>query len=167
MTAWRQENKGRNAIGLMLLAFFAMLVVLVPRESHAGVTERVVTDRFTGLAIRGYDPVAYFTDSAPVLGDEGFEASENGAIWRFRNDRDRAIFKANPEIYGPQFGGYDPVDLARGKIVAGRPLIWLVLGQRLYLFSRPENRDRFVADPTRLAEAMKNWPGLSDTMVDY
>jgi hypothetical protein len=167
MTAWRQENKGWPTAALVFAAFFALSSAIHPDIARAAATERVVVDRFTGVAIGGYDPVAYFTDQVAELGLQQFEASQGGAVWRFHNDRNRAAFLANPEIYGPQFGGYDPVDLARGKIVAGRPVIWLVSGERLYLFNRIENRDAFAADPTRLAEAAEKWPALSASLADY
>ena len=109
-------------------------------------------NRYTGLAIEGFDPVAYFVDARPVVGLPDFEASEAGAVWRFRNEGNRASFVAHPEIYGPQFGGYDPIDLARGVTVAGNPRFWLISGQRLYLFGREENRDAFAADPARLLQ---------------
>ena len=57
-----------------------------------------------------------------------FEASQAGAVWRFRNEGNRASFVAHPEIYGPQFGGYDPIDVARGVTVAGNPRFWLIVG---------------------------------------
>ncbi len=130
-------------------------------------TQRVVINRFTGLAIEGYDPVAYFVDARPEVGLEGFEASAAGAVWRFRNEGNRADFVAHPEIYGPQFGGYDPVDVARGVTVAGNPRFWLVSGQRLYLFSREESRDSFAADPARvLREANMRWPALEQGLAD-
>lgn len=131
-------------------------------------TERVIVNRYSGLAIDGFDPVAYFTDHAALRGDPAVEASAGGAVWRFRNEGNRAAFQANPEIYGPRFGGYDPVDVARGKAVAGWPTLWLVAGDRLYLFSRAENRAAFAADPDgtrRAAEA--RWPELRDTLSDY
>ncbi len=126
-----------------------------------------MVNRYSGLAIEGFDTVAYFTDSLAAKGSSDFEAREAGAIWRFRNAGNRASFVAHPEIYGPQFGGYDPVDLARGKIVAGRPDVWLTFGNRLYLFSRSENRDVFVADKTRLEEATTKWPPLRSALADY
>ena len=85
-----------------------------------------------------------------MIGLPDFEASQAGAVWRFRNEGNRASFVAHPDIYGPQFGGYDPVDLARGVTVAGNPRFWLVTGERLYLFGREESRDAFAADPARL-----------------
>lgn len=139
----------------------AILVSVAPWPSRAGTTERVVVNRFTGLAINGFDPVAYFVDSRPVRGLPDFEAGLLGAVWRFRNEGNEASFLAHPEVYGPQFGGYDPIDLARGVILAGNPLFWLISGQRLYLFAREDHRDAFAADPERfLSEADKRWPAL-------
>ncbi len=134
--------------------------------ARAATTERVVVDRYTGLALDGFDPVAYFTDARPLAGRPGFEVFEAGAIWRFRNEGNRAFFLAHPEIYGPQFGGYDPTDVARGVAVAGSPKVWLVAGQRLFLFGSTESRDAFAADPARFArQASKRWPGLKQTLA--
>ena len=134
--------------------------------AQAATTERVVVDRYTGLALGGFDPVAYFTDAQPLAGQPGFEASEAGAVWRFRNEGNRAFFVANPEIYGPQFGGYDPTDVARGIAVAGNPRFWLVAGQRLFLFGGAKSRDAFAADPARFArEAGQRWPGVRETLA--
>ena len=107
-------------------------------------------NRYTGLAIEGFDPVAYFTDATRrAAACRISRRREAGAVWRFRNEGNRASFVAHPEIYGPQFGGYDPIDLARGVTYAGNPRFWLIAGQRLYLFGREENRDAFAADPAR------------------
>ena len=104
----------------------------------AATTERVVVNRYSGLAIEGFDPVAYFTDPGRSRACRISRLREAGAVWRFRNEGNRASFVAHPEIYGPQFGGYDPVDLARGVTYAGNPRFWVVTGQRLYLFGREE-----------------------------
>jgi hypothetical protein len=138
----------------------------LPSAAQAATTERVIVNRFSGLAIEGFDPVAYFTDSRPEVGVADFEASEAGAVWRFRNEGNRASFVAHPDIYGPQFGGYDPTDVARGVTVAGNPMFWLISGQRLYLFGREQTRDAFAADPQRLLrEARQRWPGLEETLA--
>ena len=101
-----------------------------------------------------------------MAGQPGFEVSEAGAVWRFRNEGNRAFFLAHPEIYGPQFGGYDPTDLARGVTRAGNPQVWLIMGQRLFLFGRAESRDAFAADPARFVrEAKARWPGLQQTLA--
>jgi hypothetical protein len=127
----------------------------------AGASERLVVDRFTGLAIGGFDPVAFFTDARPMSGEPDFELMQGGAVWRFCNEGNRAAFVAHPEVYGPQFGGFDPVDVARGVAYPGTPLYWLVSGSRLYLFGRAESRDAFAAAPAAvLREARKRWPEL-------
>ena len=148
------------------MAIFALLAgafgaLCLDLTALASTTERVVVNRYTGLAIEGFDPVAYFTDAVAAQGAPDFEASEAGAVWRFRNEGNRASFVAHPEVYGPQFGGYDPVDLGRGVTYAGNPRLWLVAGQRLYLFGREENRDAFAAEPARfLKDATTRWPVL-------
>ena len=132
----------------------------------AATTERIVTNRFSGLAIEGFDPLSYFVDGRPEVGLPEFEAAQGGAVWRFRNEGNRASFVEHPEIYGPQFGGYDPVDLARGVTVAGNPLFWLVAGNRLYLFGREETRDAFAANPAPyLKEAKSRWPVLKEQLA--
>jgi hypothetical protein len=174
MTAPRQERNGGRpgiafiaALASLLLQAGLLLQAALPSAVQGSTTERVIVNRFSGLAIEGFDPVAYFTDGEAVLGHEQFEASQAGAVWRFRNEGNRASFVAHPEIYGPQFGGYDPVDLARGVTVAGNPRFWLVSGQRLYLFSREPNRDAFTADSARvLRDALKRWPGIEQTLAE-
>ena len=174
MTVQRQERNGpRLRTGFRpLIALIAVLASLAAlgfsgSAARAATTERVVVNRFTGLAIEGYDPVAYFVDARPEVGLQDFEASQAGAVWRFRNEGNLASFVAHPEIYGPQFGGYDPVDLARGVTVAGNPRFWSIAGQRLYLFSREANRDSFGADPARvLREANARWPQLEQNLAE-
>jgi hypothetical protein len=152
---------------MALIALLAGLTAIMGLETALGATtERVVVNRYSGVAIEGFDPVAYFADARPVRGMPDHEVASAGAVWRFRNESNRAAFVAHPEIYGPQFGGYDPTDLARGVTYAGNPRFWMVSGQRLYLFGREENRTAFAADPARfLKEAMSRWPGLQQTLA--
>ncbi|MCG6206327.1 hypothetical protein LPW26_16885 [Rhodopseudomonas sp. HC1] len=167
MTAQRQERNGIR-LGCATIWLVALLLAAAPLQSLvAATTERVVVDRYTGLAIDGFDPVAYFTDHEARMGEADHEASSSGAIWRFCNPSNMAAFVANPEIYGPQFGGYDPVGIARGVPVAGDPLVWLVSGQRLFLFAREESRAAFAADPERyLKPARRQWPALQTTLAE-
>ena len=183
MTAARQERNGSSSArkafrpGIALIGLWAGLgalnltaglqtSVLFP-AALASTTERVIVNRFSGLAIEGFDPVAYFADARALVGLPDFEASQAGAVWRFRNEGNRASFVAHPEIYGPQFGGYDPADLARGVTVAGNPRFWLVSGQRLYLFNREETRAAFAADPaTVLRSAIQRWPAIEQTLAE-
>jgi hypothetical protein len=167
MTAQRQERYGWGSG----IAFFALLAgffspIGLDLTAQAQTTERVVVNRYSGLAIEGFDPVAYFTDSLATPGMADFEARDSGAVWRFRNEGNRASFVSHPEIYGPQFGGYDPVDLGRGVTYAGNPRLWVVAGDRLYLFGREDNRDAFAAHPQRfLKEARIRWPALEQNLA--
>ena len=142
---------------------FALLAGLP--HTRAATTERIVVDRHTGLAIGGYDPVAFFTDGRPKAGNPEFELRCGGAVWRFCNVGNRAAFAAQPEVYMPQFGGYDPVGVARGVAVAGNPDLWLISGERLFLFYDHVRLERFAADPERvIAAAGRKWPDVSRTL---
>ena len=129
--------------------------------SGAATTEQIVTDRNSGLAILGFDPVAYFIDGAAVPGKDDFEYPFAGVVWRFRNEGNRGAFIADPEFYMPRFGGHDPVGVARGVALPGDPRLWLMAGERLYLFHAPQAKNAFAHDPEPvIAAADKRWPRL-------
>jgi hypothetical protein len=165
MTTARQFGKEKPAP----IAVFALVLCLLAGAPLAalagGMTERIVVDRFTGLAIGGYDPVAFYTDAKPVPGSPDFELPYGGAVWRFANFGNRAAFAARPDVYMPRFGGYDPVGVAHGVAVAGRADIWLINGGRLFLFYDSHRLDSFAADPERIADtAERRWPAVLSTL---
>ncbi|HEY4921008.1 MAG TPA: YHS domain-containing (seleno)protein [Xanthobacteraceae bacterium] len=132
----------------------------------AATTERVVSDMLSGLAINGVDPVAYFTDAAPLYGNADHEYSYGGVIWRFRNVGDQAAFAARPDVYMPRYGGYDPMALGRGVAVPGNPLVWVMVGERVYLFYDEKSRDHFIANPDEaIVTADDKWPAVVSTLV--
>jgi hypothetical protein len=132
----------------------------------AATTEYIVVDRNTGLAIHGYDPVAYFTNGAPTLGRGDFEHRHAGVVWRFRNSGNLGAFVADPEVYMPRFGGYDPVGLSRNVPLAGDPRIWLIEGDHLYLFQSPENKAIFAVHVEQVTTAAgEAWPAVQKTLV--
>jgi hypothetical protein len=140
---------------------------MVATALRAATTERIVVDRHTGLAIYGVDPVAYFTDRKPVAGREEFEHRFAGAVWRFNNDSNRAAFIADPNVYMPRYGGYDPVGIARGVSTAGDPDLWVVYDERLYLFYTAQARQAFIADPTRvIASASARWAEVKSELAE-
>jgi hypothetical protein len=171
MTAARHPRKLRIVLtprpaALALVGALAGLILGAPGVPVvAAAPEYVVVDRHSGLAIGGYDPVAYFTDDAALVGRGTFELNHAGVVWRFRNDGNRAAFEAHPEIYMPRFGGYDPVAVAGGVGVDGNPLFWLIAGERLYLFYTEESRATFAADEQGLATtADRKWPAVQLTL---
>ena len=141
--------------------------VLTPFSALAGGPGPILeVNAHTGLAISGFDPVAYFTDKAAEIGRPDLELSLAGDVWRFRNPGNLAEFAAHPDVYRPQFGGYDPVAIAHGTSVPGHPLFWSVTGERLYLFYSAQARTAFLADPGRiLAGATRKWPAVASTIA--
>ncbi|TMI98926.1 MAG: hypothetical protein E6G97_24365 [Alphaproteobacteria bacterium] len=134
---------------------------------HASTTERVVVDRHTGLAIYGVDPVAYFTERKLVPGRADFEYRYAGAIWRFVNDGNRAAFAADPDVYMPRYGGYDPVGISRGLATPGFPALWAVHEQRLYLFYTAAARTAFLADPAQvIVSASAHWAAVRNELAE-
>lgn len=134
---------------------------------RATTTERVVTDRHTGLALYGVDPVSYFTDRKPVTGREEFEYRFAGAVWRFENEGNRAAFATNPHVYMPRFGGYDPVGIGRGVPTPGYPNVWLMHDERLYLFYTEEARQVFIANPNVvISAAAARWSSVQGELVE-
>jgi hypothetical protein len=171
MSAARQERKRYGAA----LAVAAACIVAAPLPlaaspaampaAKAATAERLVVDWHSGLAIDGYDPVAYFSEGKPALGSADFELSFGGAIWRFRNIGNRSAFMARPDVYMPQFGGYDPLGMVHGVAVAGNPTVWRISGERLFLFYDRARLRAFNADPQRIiAAADRKWPRVRRTL---
>jgi hypothetical protein len=168
MTLWRQEWNGgldRWAGRLAAAATAVICLGTAPVVAQA-TTERVVINRVSGYAISGYDPVAYFTDGGAVVGLGDYEFVFDRAVWRFRNEGNLNAFREHPEVYEPLFGGYDPVMIAQGKAVEGRPEFFAVVDSRLMLFSSTENRDTLLKGPrTWLATAKQRWPAVAQELV--
>src|SRR3977135_109515 len=149
-------------LGLAGVVFLGM-----PFIAGAATTQRVVHDIYTGLAINGVDPVAYFTDAAPLVGRPEHEYLYAGVVWRFCNEGNMAAFIANPDVYMPRFGGYDQGALGRALVLPGNRQRWAMVGERLYLFYSEDARARFMAKPDDgISVADKKWPALVDTLVN-
>ncbi len=164
MTAAPQQRKSLLARWLALGIGIFGAIFLFPAIG-AVPSDPIVVNALTGLAISGFDPVAYFSEAKPKLGRPDMELRLDGVIWRFENEGNRAAFAAHPEVYMPRFGGYDPVAIARGTSVAGHPLIWVVIAERLYLFYDAEARAAFLAEPRAILDrATRKWPAVLRTI---
>ena len=135
------------------------------RISQIGLTVRVAVDGISGVAISGYDPVAYFVTGRAVFGSTTFEAVWNGAAWRFANEGNRAAFLADPTVYAPRFGGYDADSIAGGVATPGDPKIFAIADGRLFLFRDEDARRNFLAGPDRAAAAERAWPALELRLI--
>jgi YHS domain-containing protein len=100
---WRKKMKSATAIfGLCALCIITMFII-APTQVWA---KSYINKNWKGLAIKGYDPVAYFTLGKPVKGKKEFEYKWQDARWRFSNEDHLNLFKSDPEKYAPQYGGY-------------------------------------------------------------
>ncbi|MHA1546809.1 MAG: YHS domain-containing (seleno)protein [Alphaproteobacteria bacterium] len=166
--AWAHPARRGGIAGLRWVNLaIIMTVMLAPvAPTLAGIAQLYWTDAQTGIAIGGFDPVSYFVDGRARPGKPAFEFKWASGTWRFVNQGNREIFRRDPQIYAPQFGGYGAVQVARGFITPGNPLTWIIRKQRLYFFSTLDTRNHWPAnDNWVLSKALANWPGLRHTLV--
>lgn len=115
----------------------------------------------TGVAIQGYDPVAFFTDNKPVKGAQEFLVKHDGAIYFFASKEHRDLFKADPAKYTPEFGGYCAYGVSRNKLVEIDVYAFQIVDGKLLLQYSKGVRDDFNKDAKgNLAKANANWTGL-------
>jgi YHS domain-containing protein len=124
-------------------------------------TKTLVNVDQTGVAIQGYDPVAFFMDHKPVKGDERYLDKHDGAIYFFATKEHDDLFKANPTKYEPQFGGYCAYGVSRKKLVDIDVDAFQIVDGKLLLQYSKGVRDDFNTDTKgNLAKADSNWTGL-------
>lgn len=113
----------------------------------------------SGLALAGYDPVAYFTAGMPVEGMRQFTVEWAGVSWRFAGPDDRDLFLTDPQSFAPQFGGYCALAVSKGFVADTSPEAWFIYEKKLYLFRDEKSRAEWIAalstGSLRAAEA--NW----------
>jgi len=118
------------------------------------------------LAIKGYDPVAYFTMDKAVEGSAKYTATHDGAIYRFSSEKNRDLFKANAEKYAPQFGGYCAMGVALNKKLDVDPNAFYVKNDKLYLNLNADVQKKWLTDiPGHLKTANRVWRGIEDLSV--
>jgi YHS domain-containing protein len=136
------------------------LAALALRGTGAKASE--VFTNVWGLAIRGYDPVAYFTEGRPIEGLSEHSVAWRGATWRFATAEHRALFAAEPERYAPQYGGYCAWAVAQGYTASIDPHAWDIVEGRLFLnYSRDIQRQWQAGRDGFVTAADGNWPALA------
>ena len=136
----------------------AALLLSAPLAAHAKSPE-IFTGLVAGTAVGGYDPVAYFTDGKPVAGRADITHQWKGATWRFSSEKNRETFKANPEKYAPQYGGYCAWAVSQGYTAKGDPNYWKIVDGKLYLnYDAGVQKNWEKNIPGHIASANKNWP---------
>ncbi len=153
---------GKRIPILLIAAASAMLAVVTLAGPRAIAAEPpVFTGLVQGVAVGGYDPVAYFTEGKPVKGSEEFTLQHDGAAWRFANAEHRDAFAADPAKYAPQYGGYCAYAVAKGSTAKAEPDAWTIHDGKLYLNFDRSVRAIWEKDiPGYVNKADANWPGV-------
>jgi YHS domain-containing protein len=136
-------------IALQITAFAAILLA----------ANRPLLAETAPLALKGYDPVAYFTDAKPTPGREQFELLWDGQRYRFASAQHRDMFKTSPDRYAPQFGGLCAMNLSNGVKRESDPHNWVISNGNLYVFAGERGMQNFSKAPedyaTRAAGHLK------------
>jgi len=143
-----------------LLVVIAMSFSLaVPSFAKA---KSVIYKNWRGLAIKGYDPVAFHKDGKPIKGSSAYELEWKNATWRFANADHRDMFKADPDKYAPRYGGYCAWAVAQGSTAGVDPEnAWSIVDNKLYLNYNVKIKNKWEKDiPGNIRKADANWPGV-------
>lgn len=139
---------------------FVLLLFLVSTSVQLLAQETDVFQK-DGIAIRGYDPVAYFKQSKPVKGQETISHDWNGVKWLFSSEENKEDFKANPEKFAPQFGGYCAYGLSENHKSPTEPEAFTIVDDKLYLNYNLKVKELWKKDISgRIKKANDFWPAL-------
>ncbi|HWY36102.1 MAG TPA: YHS domain-containing (seleno)protein [Nitrosopumilaceae archaeon] len=117
-----------------------------------------------GSAINGYDAVSYFKESKPVKGNSKFILKWKEATWYFSSKENLATFKANPEMYAPQYGGFCAYGTSEGHKAPTDPSAWTVADGKLYLNYNSDVKTMWRKNQKALIEkADMNWPKIKNS----
>jgi YHS domain-containing protein len=138
-----------------------LLLMLVSSIPAFGQSKSLLNLDKSGVALQGYDPVAFFTQNRPVKGNPQFESKYAGARYFFSSAEDKAIFDANPAKYEPQFGGFCAYGVSRGHTVPIKIEAFQIVNGRLLMQYDLDVKNDFNKDPQgNLQKADQNWPRL-------
>jgi YHS domain-containing protein len=117
-----------------------------------------------GVALKGYDPVAYFQEHKPVPGSARYMTVYQGSQFHFASAANRDRFAAQPQQYAPQYGGFCAFGMAKGYKASIDPAAFTIVGDKLYLNYSPSVRSLWQQDiPGYIVKADKNWPEVRHT----
>jgi hypothetical protein len=140
----------------MLIALFALAPLCGPALARS---PEIYTGILSATAVGGYDPVAYFREGKPVPGKKEFSHTWKGVTWRFANAGNLEDFKAKPDAYAPQYGGYCAWAVSQGYTAKGDPKAWSIVDGKLYLNYNADVHKTWQKDASgNISKADRNWP---------
>lgn len=143
--------------------FFCLINIYGVGLVYADIEVSVIDGALEGVAIEGYDTVAYFKDGKAVKGNPELSTNHSGTVWHFKNKENLEQFNANPELYLPQYGGYCSYAAANNNVVSSSPNRWKIVDGKLYLQANIfalklwENN---IAE--NIINADQNWPSMQN-----
>ena len=144
-----------SLFALLIAAFVPVAAMAVSSPAPA------VNVDSAGLAMRGYDPVAFFTDGKPVVGRPAHRLQWNGATWQFASAEALETFRAAPDRYAPQFGGYCAWAVSQHYLAPGDPKFWKIVDGKLYLNANARAKELWEADQAdAIIRGHGNWPAV-------
>lgn len=144
-----------------ILATFLSTAFLLTRTVQAASLVDPINKNSAGIAIKGYDPVAYFELGKAEKGSALFSAQWGGATWHFASDSNRAQFTATPEKYLPQYGGYCAWAVSHGYTAGIDPEAWKIESGKLYLNYSKDIQGKWMKDSTRyISDGNRVWLSL-------
>ncbi len=153
-------DRRKFLMGMTTSAAFG--VAMVGTSTSALAAKALIYTKFlSSSAIEGYDAVSYFTVGKPLLGKKKFNYKWRGAWWYFVSQENLDKFKAMPESYAPQFGGYCAYGVSQNAAVRGDPLLWKIVDGKLYLNINKQVVEIWNKDvPGYIEMANKRWPNV-------
>jgi YHS domain-containing protein len=113
---------------------------------------------FSNIAINGYDPVNYFTKSTAEKGRSKYKYQWKGAIWYFKTQQNKTLFKSDPKTYAPQYGGHCANGMSEGHKVSSDQTLWRIIGNKLFMFYSKKGRERWSSNTDQwIKDANENW----------
>lgn len=151
--------KIRNRKFLLIVLLVGIAVAIGACNRSTGFAK--VSAGSDGLAIKGFDTVAYFAAGSAAKGDPKYAFVWNGAKWLFENADNLERFRQDPEAYAPQFGGYCSYAVSKGYTADGDPEAWKMVDGKLYLNYSPEVKSLWEKDETaNISKGAANWAGF-------
>jgi YHS domain-containing protein len=152
-----------GSAGIALAAACALIIAAAPAAARE---PQVFTGIVKGIAVGGYDPVAYFTDGKPLPGKTEFTQVHEGATWRFATAANRDAFAADPAKYAPQYGGYCAWAVSQGYTAKGDPNAWSIVGGKLYLnYNKSVHQSWQKNAAGNITLANGHWPMVLDKPI--